>query len=156
MAKYGRVENETVVEYREFAEGEIPAHKSHLWRIVEDVPPSCDSFYEILTGPVLEILEDKLVFKYTIFPRPVNELKRLVKEEAERRILKEYPLWKQNNLLNEKLNIIAKETKTVEDIARLDEITQAFDRIEYIREKSNQIEMMNPVPSDYMIEDYWE
>jgi hypothetical protein len=156
MAKYGRVENGQVTEYREFAEGEIPAHKSHLWRIVEDIVPEYDEFYDLLTGPILEIQEDKLVYQYTIFPRPINELKSLVKEEAQRRILTKYPLWKQNNMLLEKLNILQKEVKSIDDLLTLDEIELALEEIKYIRERSNAIELMNPIPSDYMIEEYWE
>ena len=156
MAKYGRVENGQVTEYREFAEGEIPAHKSHLWRIVEDIVPEYDEFYDLLTGPILDIQEDKLVYQYTIFPRPLNELKSLVKVEAQRRILSKYPLWKQNNMLADKLNIIQKEVKTQEDIDALAEIELGLEEIKYIRARSDAIELMDPIPSDYTIEDYWE
>lgn len=156
MAKYGRVEDGQVIEYRDFADGEIPAHKAHLWKIVEDVVPEHDEFHHILTGPILDIQEDKLVFVYTLFPRPLNEMKRLVKEEAERRILKDYPLWKQNNMLIDKINILGKEVKTSEDLQLLADIEAGLQKINYIREKSNQIEAMQPIPSDYMIEDYWE
>lgn len=156
MAKYGRVENGQVTEYREFAEGEIPAHKSHLWRIVEDIVPEYDEFYDLLTGPILDIQEDKLVYQYTIFPRPLNELKSLIKAEAQKRILAKYPLWKQNSMLADKLSIVQKETKTQEDIDALAEIELALEEIKYIRERSDAIELMDPIPSDYMIEDYWE
>ena len=74
MAKYGRVENGQVTEYREFAEGEIPAHKSHLWRIVEDIVPEYDEFYDLLTGPILEIQEDKLVYQYTILSSWISKI----------------------------------------------------------------------------------
>ncbi len=156
MAKYGRVENGQVTEYREFAEGEIPAHKSHLWRIVEDIVPEYDEFYDLLTGPILDIQEDKLVYQYTIFPRPLNELKSLVKAEAQKRILAKYPLWKQNSMIADKLNIIQKETKTQEEIDTLAEIEVGLEEIKYIRERSDTIELMDPIPSDYTIEDYWE
>ena len=156
MAKYGRVENGQVIEYRDFADGEIPAHKAHLWKIVEDVVPEYDEFYEILTGPILDIQEDKLVFVYTLFPRPLNELKRLVKAEAQRRILDKYPLWKQNNMIVDKINILGKEVKTSEDLQLLDDIEASLQEIKYVREKSDAIEAMQPIPSDYMIEDYWE
>lgn len=156
MAKYGRVEDGQILEYREFADGEIPAHKAHLWKIVEDTVPEHDEFYQILTGPVLDIQEDKLVFAYTLFPRPLNEMKRMVKEEAERRILKKYPMWKQNNMLLDKINILGKEVKTSEDLEALAVIETSFQEINYIRERSNIIEAMEPIPSDYMIEDYWE
>jgi hypothetical protein len=80
----------------------------------------------------------------------------LIKAEAQKRILAKYPLWKQNSMLADKLSIIQKEVKTQEDIDALAEIELGLGEIKHIRERSDAIELMDPIPSDYTVEDYWE
>jgi len=152
--KYGRVENGTVAEYRDFAEGEIPVHKSFLWLPVEDNPPEYDEFYEPQSGPILEIQSDKLLFAYNVVPKNIATLQSLIKKEAEKRITTLYPLWKQSNMLSDKITLLNK-TRTPEEDQQLADIEQAFAFISDIREKSNAIEAMDPIPKNYTSDDYW-
>ena len=152
--KYARVEDNTIIEYREFAEGEIPAHKSHLWRIVEDIVPSYNPFYQVIFGPEVVIEEDKVRYVYTIEDKDPTELKYLVKAEAENRILSKYPLWKQSNMLAEKL-ILMNKSRTAEEEQQLVDIEESFAFINNIRQCSGVIESMDPIPENYRSDEYW-
>lgn len=152
--KYARVEDNTIIEYREFAEGEIPAHKSHLWRIVEDIVPSYNPFYQVIFGPEVVIEEDKVRYVYTIEDKDPTELKYLVKAEAENRILSKYPLWKQSNMLAEKL-ILMNKSRTAEEEQQLADIEEGFAFINNIRQCSGVIESMDPIPENYRSDEYW-
>lgn len=152
--KYARVEDNTIIEYREFAEGEIPAHKSHLWRIVEDIAPSYNPFYQVIFGPEVVIEEDKVRYVYTIEDKDPIELKYLVKAEAENRILSKYPLWKQNNMLAEKM-ILLNKSRTAEEEQQLADIEEGFAFINNIRQRSGVVESMDPIPENYRSNEYW-
>ena len=106
--KYARVEDNKIIEFRDFAEGELPEHKAYLWRVVEEIVPSYNPFYQVSFGPDVVIEEDKVRFVYTVEDKDPVELEYLVKAEAENRILSKYPLWKQNNLLVSKIELISK------------------------------------------------
>jgi len=152
--KYARVEDNTIVEYREFAEGEIPAHKSHLWKVVEDIVPPYKPFNQVIFGPEPVIEEDKVRYVYTIEDKDPVELKYLVKAEAENRILSKYPLWKQNNMLADKLTLLNK-TRTAEEEQQLADIDSGFTFINNIRQCSAVIELMDPIPENYRSDEYW-
>lgn len=154
--RYARVEDNQIVEYRDFADGEIPAHKAQLWRVVEDIVPSYNPFYQIIFGPEVVIEEDKVRYVYTIEDKDPVELKYLVKAEAQNRILSKYPQWKQSNLLISKIELLAKATLTQEEQAALDDINSQLQEIEKLRGCSNALEAMTPIPEDYRDNKYWQ
>jgi len=153
--KYARVEDNKIIEYKEFAEGEIPAHKAHLWRIVEDIVPSYTPFYQVIFGPEMVIEENKVRYVYTIEDKDPTELKYLVKAEAENRILSKYPLWKQNNMLALKIDLMSNPTLTEQEQIVLDSINSELQEIQAIRNCSNAIEIMTPIPENYKDNQYW-
>ena len=70
VKRYGRIENDSVKEYREFPDDFIfPEHKLVSWRPVVDEPPDYDPEIYILAGPDLIIHDDHLEFKYTLVPK---------------------------------------------------------------------------------------
>lgn len=154
--RYARVEDNKIVEYRDFADGEIPAHKAHLWKIVEEILPIYNPFYQISFGPEVVIEEDKVRFVYTVEDKDPVELKYLVKAEAQNRILSKYPLWKQNNLLISKVELVAKATLTQEEQAALDDINSQLQEIDKLRVCSDVLEAMSPIPEDYRDNKYWQ
>jgi hypothetical protein len=154
--RYARVENNQIVEYRDFADGEIPAHKAQLWRVVEDIIPSYNPFYQVIFGPEVVIEEYKVRYVYTIEDKDPVELKYLVKAEAQNRILSKYPLWKQNNLLISKVELVAKASLTQEEQAALDDINSQLQEIKEIRDFSDVLEAMTPIPEDYRDNKYWQ
>lgn len=154
--RYARVEDNKIVEYRDFADGEIPTHKAHLWKIVEEILPIYNPFYQISFGPEVVIEEDKVRFVYTVEDKDPVELKYLVKAEAENRILSKYPLWRQNNLLVEKIELVSKPVLTEEEQAALDAINSQLQEIDKIRACSDILEAMIPIPEDYRDNKYWQ
>ena len=154
--RYARVEDNKIIEYRDFADGEIPAHKAQLWKVVEDIVPSYNPFYQVIFGPEVVIEEDKVRYVYTIEDKDPVELKYLVKAEAQNRILSKYPQWKQSNLLISKIELLAKATLTQEEQAALDDINSQLQEIEKLRGCSNALEAMTPIPEDYRDNKYWQ
>lgn len=154
--RYARVEDNKIIEYRDFADGEIPAHKAQLWKVVEDIIPSYNPFYQVIFGPEVVIEEDKVRYVYTIEDKDPVELKYLVKAEAQNRILSKYPLWKQNNLLILKVELVAKASLTQEEQAALDDINSQLQEIKEIRGFSDVLEAMSPIPEDYRDNKYWQ
>lgn len=153
--KYARVEDNKIIEYRDFAEGEIPAHKLYLWKIVEDIVPSYNPFYQVIFGPEVVIEIDKVRYVYTIEDKDPVELKYLVKAEAENRILSKYPLWKQSNMLALKVDLMSKTTLTEQEQITLDDINSQLQEIQAIRNCSDVIEAMTPIPENYRDNQYW-
>ena len=154
--RYARVEDNKIIEYRDFADGEIPAHKAQLWKVVEDIIPSYNPFYQVIFGPEVVIEEYKVRYVYTIEDKDPVELKYLVKAEAQNRILSKYPLWKQNNLLISKVELVAKASLTQEEQAALDDINSQLQEIKEIRDFSDVLEAMTPIPEDYRDNKYWQ
>ncbi len=154
--RYARVEDNKIVEYRDFADGEIPAHKAQLWKVVEDIIPSYNPFYQVIFGPEVVIEEYKVRYVYTIEDKDPVELKYLVKAEAENRIVSKYPLWRQNNLLVSKIELVSKPVLTQEEQAALDDINSQLQEIEKLRGCSNALEAMTPIPEDYRDNKYWQ
>ena len=152
--RYARVEDNKIIEYRDLVDGEIPPHKIHLWKVVEDIVPSYNSFYQTLFGPEVVIEDDKVKFVYIIEDKDPAELRHLVKAEAENRILSKYPIWKQNNMLVDKLILTTKIRTEEEDLQLLD-IDAAFAFISDIRAKSNALESLLTIPEDYTNDIYW-
>jgi hypothetical protein len=153
--KYARVEDNKIIEYRDFAEGEIPAHKLYLWKIVEDIVPSYNPFYQVIFGPEVVIEIDKVRYVYTIEDKDPVELKYLVKAEAENRILSKYPLWKQSNMLALKVDLMSKTTLTEQEQITLDDINSQLQEIQAIRNCSDVIEAMTPIPENYRDNQHW-
>jgi hypothetical protein len=86
MAKYARVEDGVVIEYREMEPTDIPAHKASIWLPVEEPAPVYSRFYQVASGPFQVIYPDKVAFEYTITDRPITQLHALVDQERDRRI----------------------------------------------------------------------
>ena len=94
------------------------------------------------------------------FPEePVVELTTndLVKAEAARRILEICPEWKQRNL-TEQAAILAKKGEanwTPEEQAAWDAGEVIWTQIAIIRAKSDALEAMDPIPTDFKDDSYW-
>lgn len=82
-----------------------------------------------------------------------------VKAEAGRRINLRYPLWRQSNMnmrANELQEVrIAGGTLTPEEQAEADALKAAATWIKSVRDTSDALEAMSPVPVDYADNAYW-
>jgi len=157
--KFARVENNTVIEFRDFNEADIPAHKRSLWLpVIENDPPEFDSHSQYVLGPIQRIDVDAVYFEYFIHNRSANEMKQKVKDEAGRRITNIFPTWKQINMIArgvELQNIRLQREWTTEESQEAAQLQQAWDTIKLIRNRSNILESMETIPSDYRSDDYW-
>ena len=81
----------------------------------------------------------------------------MVKQEAGRRILGIAPEWKQRNMLARAAELlrIGEPNWTLSQQAEVAVMEAAWADIEAIRAKSNAIEAMDPIPSDYADDKYW-
>lgn len=95
-------------------------------------------------------LEDYEVEKFEVSPD-------MVKSEASRRILAFLPFWQQNNLTARMAELVIKgrENWTTEEIKEWENIQQIWERVKFIRSRSNAIEALVPIPEDYRNEAYW-
>jgi len=152
---YAKIDNGNIVEIRNIDEASIPEHKRYMWLPVVDNVPEVNKFYYNVVANTPVVLSDKVLIEYTVTPHPVNLLQALVKQEAERRILEFYPLWKQSNMLSDKLTLLNK-TRTPEEEQQLIDIDAGFAYINHIRQRSNIIEAMDPIPENYVADTYWE
>ena len=87
-------------------------------------------------------------------PPPTTDM---VKQEAGRRILAIAPEWKQRNILARSAELlrIGEPNWTPSQQAEVAVMDAAWADIEAIRAKSNAIEAMDPIPSDFTADKYW-
>ena len=80
-----------------------------------------------------------------------------VKAEAGRRIIVLCPDWKQRNMIIRYAELLSKplESLSVLEQSELEEIQKVFAEIVNLRNKSDDLELMNPIPSDYRDDKYW-
>ena len=87
-----------------------------------------------------------------------SQLMRQIKEEANRRILKLAPLWKQLNALTDIYLLRQQEALDEDQRKRLQEAEELLERVQAIRLRSDEIEasFLNGVAIDYLTDRVWE
>ena len=80
-----------------------------------------------------------------------------VKSEAHRRIVQIVPEWKQLNLLarSTELAKIGEQNWSEAEREEVALIESVWDKVKHIRAKSDELEVMNPIPDDYQDDKYW-
>ena len=80
-----------------------------------------------------------------------------VKAEAGRRIIVLCPDWKQRNMAIRYPELLYKGLQNLSTTEQyeLEEIQKVFAQIVILRNKSDELELMNPIPSDYREDKYW-
>lgn len=85
------VNSGAVVEYRELAEIPTLAAKPHLkWLPVETDEPSALGVFEVLSNPVVTVLEDRVIRAFSAQPMPKAARDNLLDRERDRRIVGGY------------------------------------------------------------------
>lgn len=87
-------------------------------------------------------------------PPPTTDM---VKQEASRRILTFAPDYKQRNMLARSAELlrIGEANLTQEQRDEVLAIERVWETIQMIRTRSDAIEAMDPIPSDYAADKYW-
>ncbi|MEP3049412.1 MAG: hypothetical protein ABJL55_16310 [Roseibium sp.] len=125
-----------------------------------------DDFELINTGAGIEIKtwnEAKLgPFVEVEWMQKCNDLKQaqtiaIVKSEAERRILLICPVWKQRNLTARAAELAIKGVAnwTADEQSEVNAGQLLWDQIKAIREASDALEAMDPIPQDFDDDSYW-
>ncbi len=82
-----------------------------------------------------------------------------VKDEARRRILAIYPVWKQANLTARAVELVELKhdntTWTVDEQTEADVIQAIWDWVKSVRTASDDLEAQNPVPVDFIDDKHW-
>lgn len=159
MTLYARIENDQIIERREFAPGAIPQHKAHLWRPVEGEQPTYDTFLQSTSGPTETIEAGRVLRTWTVQDIAADALKERVKFEARRRILARYPDWKQVNMTARGVALQdawrLNSTWTDAEAAEAAALQSAWAWIKAVRAASDAIEAINPIPADYATDARW-
>ena len=90
-------------------------------------------------------------------PEPPLISPQQVKDEAYRRIIAICPEWKQRNLTAQ-ASILAEKGRdnwTTEELAAWEAGEAIWSEIAAIRAKSEELELMDPIPQDYMDDKHW-
>lgn len=93
--------------------------------------------------------------EFTIETVVINPIE--VKNEAQRRIFEICPEWKQRNLTAQATILLDKSRAnwTQEDLDAWNAGEVIWQQISHIRQKSDLIEAMNPIPEDFRNDSYW-
>jgi len=90
-------------------------------------------------------------------PEPEPITAQQVKDEAYRRIIAICPEWRQRNLTAQ-ASILAEKGRanwTTEELAAWEAGEAIWSEIATIRAKSNELELMDPIPQDYTEDKWW-
>lgn len=166
MAKYARIGADlTVLGWVSIDDpSSIPQHKKwsdgglFIRPVQEEAPPSYNpSLASLQTTTTVE--PSRVVISYSVVSRPLVNQKQAVKDEAGRRILARYPEWKQANMTARAVELqdiwrqVGSWTGTEQ--AEADAITEAWAWVKSIRQRSNEIEALTPIPDDYDSDARW-
>lgn len=155
-----RIENGQVAETRDLALTDVPAHKRGPWRIVVGEQPAHDARMETCSGFVWEITADAATRVWTVTRKPTEELKSIVKVEAQRRIIALTGASNLNACLVKQMNALMRGTEltnkltsggvlTAAEDAEADALQAMADKIKAVRAASNTIEALDPIPADF-------
>ena len=95
--------------------------------------------------------------KFTSPPGPEPTIEE-IKAEANRRILSLCPQWKQDNM-NRRATLLLERGRvnwSVEELAEWNSYVEIGNQIDAIRQASDILEAMSPIPSDYQDDSYWQ
>jgi hypothetical protein len=162
-----RIDGTSITEVRhDISLDDVPEHKRKIWKTIEGDAPSHDQRVETLSGPVLQIEQNRVLRVWTIKPRPRDEVLAQVRAEAQRRIIAmmaardfEHCILKQLNAnmraneLNDKRT--SGYTLTAEEEAEAALLRAMAAAIKAVREASNILEAMETIPSDFDADSRW-
>lgn len=157
MPHYHLIRDGEIVASREFAEGEeVPelAPNKGVWlpEVVDD--PPLDPATEVKGGAVQAIEADRVLIAYPVRAKTAEEVAAMrvaklaeIKAEARRRILEQYPEWKQANMTARGVELVKAAVArpwTAEEQAEADALQAAWDGIKAVRVRSDALEAAVP------------
>jgi hypothetical protein len=132
--------------------------KGYTWLPVENTPaPDVILKLEGLSFEYV-IERDKVVQRWTVTRKPIEQQLQAVKDEARRRILARYPDWRQANMTARGVELVHAKTRkewTPEEQAEADALQAAWDWVKAVRAASDVIEALQPIPVDFRDDKHW-
>lgn len=169
MTRYARIVDGAVVETRNFGIAPDPNPAKGLdWRLCPSVAqPSYSAALERVTGPTYSVGETEVTEQWGTERRSLGEQQAAVKAEAQRRIIaltgtndltacmikQSNANMRANELNDKRLN---GETLTEGEETEAQALRDLATAIKAIRAKSNDIELLDPIPLDYTADSYWQ
>ena len=125
-----------------------------IYPLAEGAKPAPERWQRVVKGPVEQVAG---VWTQTYVTEDRLATAEGVKAEAYRRIVAVIPEWKQRNLTAQATQLLHKGTAnwTPEDQAAWDAGNAIWGQVAAIRAASDQIEAMDPIPTDFMDDSYW-
>lgn len=140
-------------EYASF-DPSVPVKSGYRWLPIE-TETSFDG-NPLMSSETTTVVEPGRVVKRTIGVRRSDaEQKAAVKLEARRRILARFPEWMQTNMVARAVELTRKATLTDEEQAEERTLIASWGWIKSVRNASNEIEQMSPIPLDYNDNSRW-
>lgn len=135
-----RIEGGSVVELRAGVLDAVPEHKRHIWRSVVDQPPTVDIRVSTCVATGWQITDTHATRIYETTARPRHDQIHAVKAECQRRIIAATGASDIIGCLIKQQNGLGPDVQA--EILRL-------------RAKSNEIEALDPLPSDWDGDQRW-
>jgi hypothetical protein len=154
---YALVDNGDVIKFQEMENLDaIPDHKKHWFLPVVDERP-ISSPLEKQAGPETIIEPDKVIRRWTGVRIPLETQQQIVKGICRKKILAVFPEWKQTNMTARGVELLSTGPAnwTDQDKAEAMALQTAWAWIKSMRQASNVIEAMSPIPADFMNGKYW-
>lgn len=127
----------------------IPAYNEYTQNVSRQQPQLVNNQW------VVEwVVVDKTEEEYNLYKQ--NQISK-IKKESRRRIFEIAPEWKQLNLLARSTELIkiGEQNWTAAEQDEVILIETTWNKIKHIRSKSDQLELMNPIPEDFTNDEYW-
>lgn len=126
--------------------------------LVETAPPATIAGLETRRLEYVVAL-DVVTENWIVERRPIGEQRQAIKDEAGRRILAVADIHKQRNLLAQSA-FLARQARvngslTPEETALEDSLLAVWQWIEAVRARSDELELVDPIPLDYQDDAQW-
>lgn len=156
MAQYAVLNGGVVVDRREIADWDnYDPRKKEALDEKGDWMPVLRPLVPEGAGPIetLIVETDKVRQVFSYPPPTVTD----VKQEAQRRIYELYPQWKQANMIARAVELlqVGQANWSPEEQAEAAALNAAWAWIKAVRAKSNEIELLNPLPEDVTHDSWW-
>lgn len=161
-----RIEGNEIMDRRQMALVDVPPHKRSNWLPIEGEQPPCDHRIEAITGPIYTIEPTRVLRTWAVQRRPLADQQQAVKQECQRRIIaltgtsdliacviKQSNANMRANELNDKR--IAGQVLTAGEEAEAAALRNLALAIKALRARSNEIEVMVPIPADFDADTMW-
>ncbi len=161
-----RIENGAVAEVRNIDLVDVPMHKRVDWRVVVDQPPVVDIRISSSVATGWNIGASEVTRVYDVVPHDRAIQIQSVKAECQRRIIAATGVTDLLNCLVKQMNMQMRAAEiinikasggvlTEQQVAEAAALQAIADRIKALRARSNEIEAINPIPSDFASDARW-